>query len=96
MSTYLELYQKAAKQIIIEQQAIIGPIAYTQARKVEGINIDGKGSVIITGENGKEILGNLVNRYADLFGQASVEVCKEAVREIEPPLKSEELPDILK
>lgn len=83
------------KQIINGQQAIIGPIALEQARKVAGIQISPSGDVNVKG-NGKDILTSLVQQYEHLFGKASVEACKDAIKEISPPPSPDELPDILK
>ena len=88
-------YEQIVAQIIKDQEAIIGPLASDQARKVGGIQLDTNGEVKITG-NGKDVLGNLVNKYSEFFGQASVEVCKEAVKEVYPGVPSEDLPDILR
>jgi hypothetical protein len=91
----MNTYEQVAAHIIKEQESIIGPLAFDQARKVNGIQIDLAGKIKITG-NGKEILEHLVRQYSELFGSASVEVCKEAVREVNPAVSSDELPDILK
>ena len=84
----------AISNIIKEQQAIIGPIAFDQAKKVTGLDISGK-DVKIHGDK-KEVLGNLVNQYAKLFGKASIEVCKEAFSQYSNKIPSGEIPDILK
>ncbi|MCR4263193.1 MAG: hypothetical protein NUV98_00555 [Candidatus Roizmanbacteria bacterium] len=85
----------AAQQIIKAQQSVIGPIALDQARRVSGLTVHTSNDIVITG-NPKKILGELVDKYAEFFGQASVEVCKDAVREVTPPIPSSDLPDILK
>ena len=85
----------AAQQIIKAQQSVIGPIALDQARHVSGLTVDTPNNVTISG-NPKKILAELVDKYAEFFGQASVEVCKDAVRELTPPIPSSDLPDILK
>lgn len=87
-------YEEAVGKIIQEQQLIIGPLAFSQASKVNGIIIVGD-KVELIGD-GKEILNNLVNRYSEFFGQASIEVCKDAVRDITANMKPEEIPDSLK
>lgn len=86
---------QAASRIIKEQQAIIGPVALDQAKKVSGLSVTSVDDVIISG-NKKEVLGNLVNQYAKLFGKASVEVCKEAIEPISNKIPAGDLPDILK
>ena len=85
----------AAQQIIKAQQSVIGPIALDQARRVNGLIITAPNDVTISG-NPKKILSELVDKYAEFFGQASVEVCKDAVREMTPPIPPADLPDILK
>lgn len=86
---------QAVSRIIKEQQTIIGPVALDQAKKVSGIQIVSVDDVKVTG-NGKEILENLVNQYARLFGRASIEVCKEAIEPISDKIPVNDLPDILK
>lgn len=90
----MDTYQNAISQIIKQQQMIIGPVAIDQAKKVTGLNIDDVEHVAVKGD-GREVLASLVRQYSKLFGQASVEVCKDAVREIKPPLSREDLPEIL-
>lgn len=91
----MDPYIGAISRIIKEQQSIIGPIALDQAKKVAGLEIGGVDDVKITG-NKKEVLGNLVSQYARLFGQASVEVCKEAFSAFADKINPTEVPDILK
>jgi hypothetical protein len=71
---------KIALNIILQQELIIGPLAWMEARKVKGINIpnEPKGSVAIEGGDGKTVIDLLVSQYERLFGKASREVCKEA------------------
>lgn len=75
---------EAVEKIIQQQEAIIGPLAVEQARRVKGLKTDGSGKVEITGST-TEVLGELVDQYARLFGRASVEVCKEALRGLDIP-----------
>lgn len=91
----MDPYAQGISQIIKEQQAIIGPIALDQAKKVSGLQVGGVDDVEITG-NKKEVLTNLVNQYAKLFGRASVEVCKEAFSSFAEKIPSADVPDILK
>lgn len=88
------LYAHVVGQIIKEQEMIIGPIALEQAQKVSGLKINNLDDISITG-NAKSVLESLVNRYAKLFGQASIEVCKGAVREGKTNLSKDDLPAIL-
>lgn len=91
----MDPYVQAISRIIKEQQSIIGPVALDQANKVTGLQVEGVDDVKIVG-NKKEVLGNLVNQYAKLFGKASVEVCKEAFEPYLDKIPAAEVPDILK
>ncbi|MBI2330495.1 hypothetical protein HYU94_03815 [Candidatus Daviesbacteria bacterium] len=91
----MDPYIEAISRIIKEQQSIIGPIALDQAKKVAGLQVGGADDVKITG-NKKEVLDNLVNQYAKLFGRASVEVCKEAFSAVSGKIPVTDIPDILK
>lgn len=86
---------QAASRIIKEQQAIIGPIALDQAKKVSGLQVSSADDVKVTG-NSKEVLTSLVSQYEKLFGRASVEVCKEAFEPFSDKIPAAEVPDILK
>ncbi len=90
----MDPYAQGISQIIKEQQAIIGPIALDQAKKVPGLEVNGT-DIKIAG-NKKEVLTNLVNQYTKLFGQASVEVCKEAFSSFAEKIPPADVPDILK
>lgn len=85
------------KTIIEHQQAVMGPLAIEQANKVSGLSVsDGGGiNVQITNKNTATLLSDLVARYEELFGRASVEVCKDAVKEVTPKVDPAELPKIL-
>jgi len=88
----------AVVQTIVEHQInVIGPLALEQANKVEGIKITGGRdmSVTVSSKDSNKVLIELVGNYEKLFGRASVEVCRDAVKEINPPLSKEELPQIL-
>ena len=84
-------------RIIKEQELIIGPLAWDEARKVSGLNVaDGnKGEVSFSGDQ-KETVNKLVAQYERLFGRASHEVCKEAVQDLVAELPAEEVPSSLK
>ncbi len=86
---------QAVSLIIKEQQQIIGPLAIDQAKKVPGITVISPQEVQLTGD-GKTILTNLVNEYSKIFGQASIQVCKEALAPVIDKLSPNDLPDIFK
>ncbi len=83
-------------KIIHEQELIIGPIAWEQAGKVSGLRIDIlKHEAVVEGDT-KEVLENLVAQYEKLFGVASREVCRDAVRPFLSQLSEDEIPTVLK
>lgn len=86
---------KLAERIIHEQELIIGPLAWREAKKVPGISVGEKGSVALDGD-AKKILGNLVKQYEGLFGPASREICREAVRSLLPEASPNDIPVVLK
>lgn len=81
-------------KIIKEQERIIGPIAWSEAKKVAGLEvIDQKtGQVDIVGTNALEVIDQLVAQYEKLFGRASHEVCREAVSGLIGSLSPNEIP----
>lgn len=87
-------YAQVVGKIIKEQETIIGPIALEQAQKVAGLKVSSLDDINISG-NAKEVIENLVKQYEKLFGQVSIEVCKEAVRDAKTNLSKDDLPAIL-
>lgn len=88
------IYSTLATNILRSQISVIGPLAIDQAKKVTGLLIDGSNSITIKGD-GKEILANLVHQFETLFGQASVEACKDAIKETQISFSPSDLPEIL-
>lgn len=86
---------QAVSKIIKEQQAIIGPIALDQAKKVSGLSVTSAEDVKVTGGK-KQTLENLVKQFEKLFGKASVQVCKEAFEPYSNKIAPTDIPDILK
>ncbi len=91
-----DIFGKLAKKIITEQEGIIGPLAIEQARKVPGLSVDWQKDHIVFEGNKTDVLEKLVEKYKDLFGQASVEVCKDAVRGLIADLPKEQVPSLLR
>lgn len=91
----MDIFGIVAEKIIIEQEKIIGPIALEQARKVQGLNVDMEKHEIKFVGNQKEIIEHLVEQYKHLFGQASVEVCKEAAKKFLIGVSKEDIPALL-
>ena len=74
----MDLYAQIAEKIIKQQENIIGPVAIEQAEAVSGLTVDwDKHQVNVSGD-GVAVIDHLVEQYKELFGQISVEVCKEA------------------
>lgn len=86
---------QAASRIIKEQQAIIGPIALDQAKKVAGFSIVSSDDIKITGSK-KQALESLVKQFEKLFGKASVQVCKDAFAPFSEKIPAADVPEILK
>lgn len=84
---------QAVKNIIKEQQTIMGPIALEQARKVSGLKFSSN-EVEVIGDH-KTVLNNLINQYAKIFGQASVQVCRDAFDQYRDKIPPAEIPEIL-
>ena len=88
----MDIFAQLTEKIIREQEKIIGPIALEQARKVQGLNIDMQKHEVKFEGNQKEILEDLVEQYKHLFGQASVEVCKDAARSFISLMPKDQIP----
>lgn len=86
---------QAASKIIKEQQAIIGPVALAQAKKVSGFAVTSADDVKVTG-NKKQALEGLVKQFEKLFGKASIQVCKDAFAPFSEKIAVADIPDILK
>ena len=91
----VDVYLQMVNKIIRQQQVIVGPLALEQAKKVSGLIIDKPHEIKLI-KDGKTVVTDLIDEYANLFGKASVEVCRDAVREISPPVPADMLPSILK
>lgn len=82
-------------QIITEQENIIGPLAVEQAGKVSGLKINWQQKQITISGNEKTVVDSLVKQYEKIFGQASVEICKEVASAFVDKLTKNEIPAIL-
>ncbi len=92
----MDPFSEAVQRIVREQENVIGPLALEQARRVHGQKIDlDKHQVSFSG-NRTQILEHLVTQYQKLFGQASVQVCKDAARPFLAKMPPQEVPALLK
>ena len=92
----MDIFGKIVERIIKEQEEIIGPVALEQARKVAGLKVNWeKREIVIEGDR-KNILEKLVAQYERLFGPASVEVCRDAVKGIISEAPADQVPALLR
>ena len=93
MATSTTIFDQISVRIIKEQEMIIGPVAWDEAKKVSGLNVvDQKsGEVTISGDS-KDVLNKLVAQYERLFGRASREVCHDAAASLLANLQPAEVP----
>jgi hypothetical protein len=91
----MDIYTKLAEQIIKEQATIIGPVAWEQAVKVQGITLDPQTKAITLEGDKKAVIENLVKQYEGLFGKISIEVCRHAVKDLISETPKDEVPQIL-
>ncbi len=92
------IFSQIAYRIIKEQALIIGPLAWDEARKVQGIQVLdlGEGGVDVQNGDPKIVVDKLVAQYERLFGPASREVCREAVAPMIAELPASEVPTSLR
>ena len=95
--TTTTIFTQISLRIIREQELIIGPVAWSEAGKVQGFRIiDQKTGEINFDGDAKEVLNRLVAQYERLFGKLSHEVCREAVQDLVAELPAGDVPDSLK
>ena len=96
-TTTTTLFDQIFVSIIKEQELVIGPLAWEEAKKVSGLTVVNQeaGEVSFQGD-GKEILSRLVAQYSRLFGKVSEQVCKEAAQSLLVELPPDQIPDTLK
>ncbi len=92
----MDPFSQAVQKIVKEQGNVIGPLALEQARRVHGLTIDPDEHSVSFSGNRTEILEHLVEEYQKLFGQASVQVCRDAARSIMAKLPPQEVPSLLR
>lgn len=90
------VFDQIAEKIIEQQEAIIGPVAIEQAKRVKGLKVDWpKHDVNISGSP-QTAIDELVAQYKELFGQIAVETCKEAVARYLTQLPADQQPKSLR
>jgi len=90
-------FDQIATKIVKEQELIIGPIAWQEALKVQGLHMTPTHEqVSIDNGNGDQVIDRLVERYEHLFGLASREVCRDAARSLITGLAPTQIPTSLR
>jgi hypothetical protein len=92
----MEIKDQLADYIIKEQATIIGPVAWEEAGKVTGLRVNVANQSVNVEGDPKEVLEKLVAQYERLFGRASREVCRDAVRPLLSQVPDNEIPAVLK
>ena len=86
-----------ASKIIKEQELVIGPLAWSEAMKVQGLRVDQqKGEATFFNGDPKAAVDRLVAQYERLFGRASHQVCREAAASLVANLSPAEIPSSLR
>jgi len=93
----MNILAKITERIIEEQELIIGPIAWEEAQQVKGLSVNAATKKIsFTTNNQGEAINELVRRYEQLFGRASLEVCRDAVKDLVADAPANQVPSLLK
>ena len=90
------IYLQIVKSIIEHQESIIGPVAIERAKAVEGLSLDWPSKKVEIKGNPMNVIDQLVEQYKSLFGQISVEVCKEAVGRLAQQMAPDQIPASLR
>lgn len=91
----MDKYIEAIKLIVEEQEKIVGRAISDEIKKtVKEVHFEGE-TISIPGDP-KEGLAILVDQYATLFGNASVEVSRKAIDKMGTSFSTSELPENLK
>lgn len=89
------IYEQIVVAIIKQQESIIGPMSLKWANKVEGMSINWQSKSVTFNTDPTEAVDALVHQYEALFGQLSVDVCKEAAAYYVPQLDPLSVPKLL-
>ena len=92
------LLQEITVRIIREQELVIGPLAWIEASKVPGLSVIDQraGTILITSPDQNQVVDSLVAQYEKLFGRASHEVSKDAVKSLIANIPVAEIPSSLR
>jgi hypothetical protein len=88
----MDIFAQIALKIIKEQEGVIGPVAVELASNIPGLKVDWNKREVSLEGNETEIIEKLIENYRNLFGHASVEVCREAAKQFIPQVPKDKLP----
>ena len=91
-----DIYAQIARKIIEQQELIIGPVAIEQAKRVPNLSVDWPKHTITISGNEQAAIDDLVRQYEKLFGQISVEVCRDATQNLVAKLPADKQPKTLR
>jgi len=91
----VEVYSEIAQRIIKQQETIIGPVAIEQAMHVPNLDVDWDNKKVTVKADGAKVIDRLVGQYKRLFGNISVEVCREAAEPLMDKVPKEHMPKSL-
>ena len=93
-----DVLQEITVKIIREQELVIGPLAWIEAAKVAGLKVIDQrvGTVLLNDPDQKVVIDRLVAQYERLFGRASHEVSKDAVKGLIANMPLSEVPSSLR
>jgi hypothetical protein len=92
----MDIVSQIPLRIIKEQELVIGPLAWDEARKVNGLAFDQSHNSVSLAGDAKDVINRLVAQYERIFGKASHAVCHDAVQDIISTMRPEEVPSSLK
>lgn len=90
------IFGQIAEKIIEQQEAIIGPVAVSQAEQVDNLKLNWPQHQVTVSRSGAQVIDDLVEQYKELFGQIAVETCREAAATYLAKLTPEQFPVSLK
>jgi len=91
----MDIYVQMASKIIKAQQDVVGPVAFEQAKRVDGVKLGNTHEELKIDGDKKVVLELLIKQYEGMFGRASIEVCKNAVRGIINNVPKDQVPQLL-
>ena len=92
------LYEEIVVRIIREQELVIGPLAWVEAAKVQGLQVIDQraGTILFTDASQGAVVDRLIAQYERLFGRASHQVSKDAVKGLIANMLPAEIPESLR